>query len=118
MRLMAFILQGVAPAGGSDILMDLLSIGTSPAQNNVPAPHTPSNRDNIGSVALLNQFSTVSSSASSLASQVSNLDLATGSIQKGKSPQSAAPVMDLLDGLSSPVSVPGEYGSFILIMLG
>jgi len=89
--------------------MDLLSIGTSPAQNNVPASNTPSNLDNIGSVAPLDRLS-----ASSLASQVSNLDLATGTVQKSKSPQSAAPVMDFLDGLSSPVSVPGEYGSVII----
>ena len=96
--------------------MDLLSIGTSPAQNNVPAPNTPNNLDNIGSVAPRDGLSMVSSSASSLSSQISNLDLATGTIQKSKSPQSAAPLMDLLDGLSSPVSVPGEYGRVILII--
>ncbi|XP_020244626.1 AP-1 complex subunit gamma-2-like [Asparagus officinalis] len=99
--------SGAAPVGGSDILMDLLSIGTSPPQNNAPMPNNgSSNQGNSGSVAPLEGLLTAPSSAFSMDSQASNSDPTKGIIQQSKPPQPASPVMDLLDGLSSPVLAP------------
>lgn len=98
-----FLFQGVSqapPTGGADILLDLLSIGTpSPvsALNTVPT-----SQDNMSSVSPLEALSTLPSPVSSAqVSQRSMLASVKGTIDQSKQPSGVAPVMDLLDGLSS-----------------
>ncbi|XP_043703655.1 AP-1 complex subunit gamma-2-like isoform X2 [Telopea speciosissima] len=81
------------PPSGTDVLLDLLSIGTSPVQNNQSTSSIsfPS-QDSRTSVAPLERLSSLSSP---LSAQVS-------------SPARAAPVVDLLDGLSPSLSMPHD----------
>ncbi|KAF8369262.1 hypothetical protein HHK36_032729 [Tetracentron sinense] len=85
-----------APASGTDVLLDLLSIGTAtPAQNNLSTLDIlSSSQDNKPSVATLERLSPLSSPPPT---QVS-------------SSAGASPVMDLLDGLSPNLSMPGDNG--------
>ncbi|XXG73082.1 hypothetical protein AAC387_Pa07g2060 [Persea americana] len=88
------------PTGGADILLDLLSIGT-------PSPVSALNtvltsQDNMSSVSPLEALSTLPSPVSSAqVSQRSMLASVKGTIDQSKQPSGVAPVMDLLDGLSS-----------------
>ncbi|XP_058112225.1 AP-1 complex subunit gamma-2-like [Magnolia sinica] len=98
-----------ASTGGADILLDLLSIGTSPGQNNLSAPNLLlANQDNMPSMSPLDTLSSLSSPASAQASQISLLDSVKDTVVQTKSAAGSAPVMDLLDGLSSNLSTPGE----------
>ncbi|XP_039141706.1 AP-1 complex subunit gamma-2-like [Dioscorea cayenensis subsp. rotundata] len=78
--------SGVVSTGTTDLLMDLLSIGTSPVQNDLLAPD-----NHTSSVATSGKIPSVSSPPS-----VKGVALET------KSPQAPgpSPVLDLLDGLS------------------
>ncbi|KAJ4973273.1 hypothetical protein NE237_006447 [Protea cynaroides] len=79
------------PPNGADVLLDLLSIGTPPVQNNQSTPSISSpSQDSRTSVASLERLSSLSSP---LSPQIS-------------SSAGAAPVVDLLDGLSSSLSLP------------
>ncbi|KAF8378312.1 hypothetical protein HHK36_029651 [Tetracentron sinense] len=84
------------PTSGTDVLLDLLSIGTpSPVQNNVSTPGIlSSSQNNKPSVATLERMPSLSSP---LSTQIS-------------SPAGLAPMMDLLDGLSPKLSMPGDNG--------
>ncbi|KAF8407943.1 hypothetical protein HHK36_007083 [Tetracentron sinense] len=84
-----------APTSGADILLDLLSIGTPPVQNNLSMPdRLSSSQENKSSVTTLEKLS---SPSSPLPTQVSY-------------PAGATPVMDLLNGLSPNLSMPGGNG--------
>ncbi|KAG9452664.1 hypothetical protein H6P81_005568 [Aristolochia fimbriata] len=91
-----------APTSGTDILMDLLSIGTTP-QNNHSMPNVMSTTlDNLPSVSPLDSLSLTSPPA--LSTQTSEVPPATfpkDTSGPTKSLSGLAPVVDLLDGLSS-----------------
>ncbi|KAJ6848970.1 AP-1 complex subunit gamma-2-like [Iris pallida] len=96
--------SGIAPMASSDILMDLLSLGTT--RNDVSSSNASSNQSNIASVAPLERLSSVSTSTSSLPSQVLNQDPLKEIALQTNSTSSA--VVDLLDGLSSPIPVQAD----------
>ncbi|KAJ0960403.1 hypothetical protein J5N97_007947 [Dioscorea zingiberensis] len=85
--------SGVVSTGNADILMDLLSIGTSPVQNDLLSPDISSTHNHISSVAASEKIPPVSSTPSTV----------KGVALETKSPQAHAPlpVLDLLDGLSN-----------------
>ncbi|KAJ6834095.1 AP-1 complex subunit gamma-2-like [Iris pallida] len=98
--------SGAALIESSDILMDLLSIGTS--NNDLPSPNMSSSQSNIVPLSPLERLS----STSSLTSQVPNHDPLKEIALKSKSPTVSSPVMDLLDGLSSPIPIQDENPVF------
>ncbi|KAJ6824898.1 AP-1 complex subunit gamma-2-like [Iris pallida] len=98
--------SGIAPIGSSDILMDLLSLGTT--KNDVSSPNASSNLSNIASVAPLERLSSVSSSTSSLPYHVLNQDPLKEISLRTKSSTPSSAVVDLLDGLSSPMPVQAD----------
>ncbi|XP_068634189.1 AP-1 complex subunit gamma-2-like [Aristolochia californica] len=87
------------PTSGADILMDLLSIGTTSPQNNQSMPNVMSTTlDNLPSVSPLDSLSLNSSPA--LSTQTSEASLANfpkGIAGPTKSMAGPAPVVDLLD---------------------
>lgn len=95
----------VQPAVGADILLDLLSIGT-PSPVSTPA----ANQDNLlSSVAPMGTVSPLASQAPpDQASQRPIFGSLNETVDQTRSPSSAAPVMDLLDGLSSNLSTPDK----------
>ncbi|KAK6922155.1 Clathrin/coatomer adaptor, adaptin-like, N-terminal [Dillenia turbinata] len=80
-----------APKSGTDVLLDLLSIGSPPAQSSTSTADILSPGQDNTSVSTLQRIS----SPSSLSAQ-------------GSSPAQAAPMMDLLDGFSSSLPVAGN----------
>ncbi|KAI0502440.1 hypothetical protein KFK09_017390 [Dendrobium nobile] len=99
--------SGSAFSGGSDILMDLLSIG-SPIPNDSSPPNSVSSSVANSSAVALDKFSSLTSTSSSLSSEALTIDPLRGIEQIIRSPPSTAPIVDLLDGLSNHVSVSGS----------
>eukprot|EP00262_Sarcandra_glabra_P001027 TRINITY_DN11040_c0_g2_i1.p1 TRINITY_DN11040_c0_g2~~TRINITY_DN11040_c0_g2_i1.p1 ORF type:complete len:780 (-),score=154.51 TRINITY_DN11040_c0_g2_i1:239-2497(-) len=101
------------PTGGADILLDLLSIGTPPMQNDTSSPiMVPASQDSMPSVSPLERMPPLSSPVSSSeASQRSMLSSLNGAAEV-RSPGGGSPVIDLLDGLSSNPSVTGNSPVF------
>ncbi|XP_031122511.1 AP-1 complex subunit gamma-2-like [Ipomoea triloba] len=85
---------------GTDVLLDLLSIGTPPPQNSSPSTELVLiNENNKSSVDLLDRLSSPSAP-----------------LAQNSSPVGISPVMDLLDGISSPAALENngpEYPSII-----
>lgn len=104
--------SGGAFSGGSDILMDLLSIG-SPVQNDTsPSNSVSINVENSSAVSPLDSLSSLTSTSTSLSSEALTIDPLRGIDQITRSPPSTAPIVDLLDGLSNHVSV-SDFPSII-----
>ncbi|XP_077237790.1 AP-1 complex subunit gamma-2-like [Tasmannia lanceolata] len=101
---------GQAPKGGADILLDLLSIGMPPSvQNDLSTPNITSSQYNMPSISPLESLSALSSPSSSTQfSQRSTFGYVKETAEHTKSPAGTSPVMDLLDGLSSNLPMPGE----------
>lgn len=100
--------SGTALSGGSDILMDLLSIG-SPVQNDSsPSNNVSISVTNSSAVAPLDSLSSLTSTSTSLSSEGLIKDPLRGIDQITRSPPSTVPIVDLLDGLSNHVSVSGS----------
>lgn len=89
-----------APQNGTDVLLDLLSIGTPPAQSISSAPDILSSvQDNKIPLAPLD----------GLLSPTSHLAQAT--------PAKEAPVIDLLDGFAAKPSIPGKIWAYFEVLL-
>ncbi|KAL5987594.1 hypothetical protein ACLOJK_035343 [Asimina triloba] len=74
-----------APAGGTDILLDLLSIGTTPVQNDLSSHNAlSSHKDNLPAASPLDTFSSLSSPISSSASQIPRLEPLKSSLDQTK----------------------------------
>ncbi|PKU63393.1 AP-1 complex subunit gamma-2 [Dendrobium catenatum] len=99
--------SGAAFSGGSDILMDLLSIG-SPIPNDSSPPNSVSSSVANSSAVALDKFSSLTSTSSSLSSEALTIDPLRGIEQIIRSPPSTAPIVDLLDGFSNHISVSGN----------
>ncbi|XP_020593385.1 AP-1 complex subunit gamma-2-like [Phalaenopsis equestris] len=100
--------SGAAFAGGSDILMDLLSIG-SPVQNDSsPLNGISTSVANSSAVGPLDGLSSLTSTSTSLSSEALAIDPLRGIDQITRSPPSTVPIVDLLDGLSNHVTVSGS----------
>ncbi|CAI9092868.1 OLC1v1028213C3 [Oldenlandia corymbosa var. corymbosa] len=78
----------------NDLLMDLLTIGTPPAQNSSSVPDILSpNQDKLSSINILDQLSSPAASV------------------EGKIPPASSPMLDLMDGFGDSPSNPQDNGS-------
>lgn len=82
-----------APRTGTDVLLDLLSIETSPAQSSSPLTY------------ILSSCQVNNSSDASLEGLSSPTALST----RAATPVGAAPMMDLLDGFVPNSPIPGKF---------
>lgn len=100
--------SGVALSGGSDFLMDLLSIG-SPTQNGSSLSNSVSSGAvNSSAVSSLDSLSSLTPPSVSLSPEASMVHPLRGMDQIKRQPPSSAPVVDLMDGLSDHASVAGS----------
>ncbi|KAK8936930.1 AP-1 complex subunit gamma-2 [Platanthera zijinensis] len=101
--------SGAPLSGGSDILMDLLSIG-SPIQNDSSLSNSVSTGAvNSSAVSSLASLSSLTSPSISVSPEASIVDPLRGMDQIKRQPPSTAPIVDLMDGLSNHVvSVAGS----------
>ncbi|PKA62478.1 AP-1 complex subunit gamma-2 [Apostasia shenzhenica] len=101
--------SGAAASGGSDILLDLLSIGTSFQSDSLPSNNVSNSQLNSSVVSPLDNLSSITSTSASLDIGVSTIGPVGLMDQKSRSPPSTAtaPAIDLLDDLSNNMSLPG-----------
>lgn len=86
---------------GTDVLLDLLSIGTPPAQSSSTSTVEvlPSSQDNKSSLDLLDSLSSPTVPPAQVSSRTSSVG--------------SSPMMDLLDGISTSPSTPGTLSSLL-----
>ncbi|KAG0455758.1 hypothetical protein HPP92_023546 [Vanilla planifolia] len=101
------------PLGGSDILLDLLSIGASVNSNSPLSSTVSTSQMNSAVISPLDSLASLTSTSASIATKASTTDSLPGIDQRNISPPSIAPtpVIDLLGDIANTVLISGNEKS-------